>query len=221
MRSFIDLGADIVHAHHSHIPQGYEEYKGGLIFYGLGNFLFNPEKFKNYKNSNYVLLPEITVENGKIKNYSIKTLEAVSDKTGVNYIEADLTKYFETLNFAIKDEELMHSLWQEFSIDEYNNFYSKCFIKEHILSKNQNKRTFFKKFKEILHILTGDYSYLTKKLNFEGGFREIVAYHFFSCFSHSTAIETALGILTGEIEDLRNEKSKQLFNEFYKPVDKS
>ena len=35
----IDAGADIVHGHHSHIPQGYERYNGGFICYGLGNLL--------------------------------------------------------------------------------------------------------------------------------------------------------------------------------------
>jgi poly-gamma-glutamate synthesis protein (capsule biosynthesis protein) len=42
LRSFVDCGADIVHGHHSHIPQGYEVYQGKIIFYGLGNFLVNP-----------------------------------------------------------------------------------------------------------------------------------------------------------------------------------
>ena len=36
----IDFGVDIVIGHHSHTPGPVERYKGGLIFYSLGNFIF-------------------------------------------------------------------------------------------------------------------------------------------------------------------------------------
>lgn len=40
-RSAIDAGADLVLGHHAHILQKVEEYNGGLIAYGLGNFAFD------------------------------------------------------------------------------------------------------------------------------------------------------------------------------------
>lgn len=40
-RFFIDSGASVVVNHHQHCYSGYEEYNGGLIFYGLGNFCFD------------------------------------------------------------------------------------------------------------------------------------------------------------------------------------
>jgi len=39
---FIDSGARIILGHHTHVIQGIEEYKDGLIFYGLGNFIYDP-----------------------------------------------------------------------------------------------------------------------------------------------------------------------------------
>jgi hypothetical protein len=42
-RSFVDAGADLVWGHHSHVAQVFEQYKEGVIFYGLGNFGVNPE----------------------------------------------------------------------------------------------------------------------------------------------------------------------------------
>lgn len=39
-RAFIDAGASAVIGHHPHIVRGLEIYKGGLIAYSLGNFLF-------------------------------------------------------------------------------------------------------------------------------------------------------------------------------------
>lgn len=39
-REFIEMGADAVIASHPHTPQGWENYKGKMIFYSLGNFFF-------------------------------------------------------------------------------------------------------------------------------------------------------------------------------------
>ncbi len=41
MRSLVNAGADVVVGHHPHVPQGVEQYDGKLIFYSLGNFVFN------------------------------------------------------------------------------------------------------------------------------------------------------------------------------------
>jgi poly-gamma-glutamate synthesis protein (capsule biosynthesis protein) len=40
-RFSIDTGADLVIGHHAHVVQPVEEYNGGIIAYGLGNFLFD------------------------------------------------------------------------------------------------------------------------------------------------------------------------------------
>lgn len=39
-RNLIDAGATAVVGHHPHVPQGVEVYRGGVICYSLGNFLF-------------------------------------------------------------------------------------------------------------------------------------------------------------------------------------
>lgn len=36
----IDAGADVIIGHHPHVPRGVEVYKGKMIFYSLGNFIF-------------------------------------------------------------------------------------------------------------------------------------------------------------------------------------
>ena len=42
-RGFIDAGASAVVCHHPHVPQGWERYKQGVIFYSLGNLAWEPE----------------------------------------------------------------------------------------------------------------------------------------------------------------------------------
>lgn len=39
--NFCDRGANIIIGHHPHVVQGVEEYKNSLIFYSLGNFIFD------------------------------------------------------------------------------------------------------------------------------------------------------------------------------------
>lgn len=40
-RAAIDAGASLVLGHHAHVLQGWEQYRGGVIVYGLGNFVFD------------------------------------------------------------------------------------------------------------------------------------------------------------------------------------
>jgi poly-gamma-glutamate synthesis protein (capsule biosynthesis protein) len=46
-RALIDAGVDVVFGHHSHLLQSIERYKNGLIFYSLGNFVFDMWEPKN------------------------------------------------------------------------------------------------------------------------------------------------------------------------------
>ena len=43
-KNLIDCGVDLVIAHHPHVPQGWEVYKNNMIFYSLGNFIFDKGK---------------------------------------------------------------------------------------------------------------------------------------------------------------------------------
>ncbi|MBQ7624845.1 MAG: CapA family protein, partial [Clostridia bacterium] len=42
-RSYLDMGADIIVAHHPHVPQNYETVGDKAIFYSLGNFIFDTD----------------------------------------------------------------------------------------------------------------------------------------------------------------------------------
>lgn len=50
------LGADVVIGSHPHVPQGYEQHNGSLIFYSLGNFYFDSRKFPGNADSTYSVL---------------------------------------------------------------------------------------------------------------------------------------------------------------------
>ena len=67
-KHLVDLGVSAVIAHHPHVPQGWEEYKGAPIFYSLGNFVFDKGKGSLFPNSYCVLLK---VSANKDCNYQI------------------------------------------------------------------------------------------------------------------------------------------------------
>lgn len=52
----IEYGADIILGHHPHVLQGIERYKNGIIFYSLGNFVFDMNWNKRFQQSMLVKL---------------------------------------------------------------------------------------------------------------------------------------------------------------------
>jgi poly-gamma-glutamate synthesis protein (capsule biosynthesis protein) len=57
-RLSIDAGADMVLGHHPHVVQGMEIYKGKLICYSLGNFVFNPGSDQGH----YTILTRVALD---------------------------------------------------------------------------------------------------------------------------------------------------------------
>ena len=62
----IDAGANIVVGHHPHVSQEIETYKGGVIAYSLGNFIFDQAFSKD--TSEGLVLQVIIGEGGKVKD---------------------------------------------------------------------------------------------------------------------------------------------------------
>ena len=86
----IDAGADLILGHHAHILKGIEEYKGRVIFHGLGHFIFDvatlPQEFRSPlgvspglpyfvqpfnpgidPQAQWTIIAKCTIEGGKIK----------------------------------------------------------------------------------------------------------------------------------------------------------
>lgn len=69
----IDAGADIIIGHHTHIPQGIEEYNDGVIFYSLGNFAFW-QPFGYWTEHTFV--PEITLKTDNTFEYKLTAINS-------------------------------------------------------------------------------------------------------------------------------------------------
>lgn len=64
----IDAGAKIITGHHPHVTQPTESYHNGLIFYSLGNFVFDQPWSEETKKGN---IAKILFEGKEIKSYEI------------------------------------------------------------------------------------------------------------------------------------------------------
>ncbi|MBQ4609569.1 MAG: CapA family protein, partial [Clostridia bacterium] len=63
---YLELGADVVVAHHPHVPENYELFENGkAIFYSLGNFIFdtNYQRVHLYTDTGVLLKLMFTPEN--------------------------------------------------------------------------------------------------------------------------------------------------------------
>lgn len=119
-KKFINLGVDIIIGHHPHVPQGWEEYSGGLIFYSLGNFVFN---INNTSSSYESYVVSIELHENKKKTYSIIPIRFEN-----NMIEL-IDKDYNYLKEYIDNQEEYMKMVEKNVIDAYNKIYKKCYYK--------------------------------------------------------------------------------------------
>lgn len=125
---FVDTGADFVICHHTHVFSGYEEYNGGLIFYGLGNFLFDDPGFRNHAWNNGILV-QISIHEKEI-NYNVIPIRQSDKRPGVRLLPLEYQKEFENiiynLNKIIGDDKILNGSFFNFCFrkNTYNMYYS-------------------------------------------------------------------------------------------------
>lgn len=117
-RFFIDAGANIVVNHHQHCYSGFEKYNNGLIFYGLGNFIFpdsNPSTPRSW-NEGFILEVDI---NNEIIEFNIYPYIQCLSNYKINIMDETTQKVFyskiDHLNKVILNRELLekeNSIWR-------------------------------------------------------------------------------------------------------------
>lgn len=215
-KSFIDAGAKVVHGHHSHVPQGYERYCDGVIFFGMGNFAVDPDKWHDYPNGLWSLAAEIdlSIKPLRVRPFTLEIRHlSGSDKVLIEESSDEEfeshRQYLEICNLPLADDSLFESLWQEVSLRIYHRYganYMNFYNPLHNSGRCIQTRTGLSMIKRAL-LSKFTPSYRPSKHNY------LVWYHMIACESHRQMLTTALGILGGEIEDMRTEKSQQLVDQ--------
>lgn len=116
----IDLGADAVISHHTHSFSGFEIYNEKVIFYGLGNFLYDwPGKFNSDWNKGYVVRLLLSDK----LHFEIIPLKQNNEKPGVYHLNEEESSEFkiklDRLNNLIADDHKLESAFQEYCISVY------------------------------------------------------------------------------------------------------
>jgi len=104
----IDWGGDIILGHHPHVLQGIELYKGGLIAYSLGNFVFD----QNDENNNQSIILDIIIEDGRITGARAhpiyiydKHQPRIPDDSKKQYITDKIIRLSEALGTTVQKED--------------------------------------------------------------------------------------------------------------------
>jgi len=125
-RYIIDLGADVVFSHHTHAFSGYEIYNSKLIFYGLGNFIYDwPGKNKPCWYTGYNV--RLTLHN-KI-DFEIIPHQQVSGHPGIRQLSDEEKREFfseiDRLNQIIADDQILEEEFMKYCrsvFPMYNSF---------------------------------------------------------------------------------------------------
>ncbi len=99
-RVAVNAGAGIVIGHHPHILQAVEIYKESVIFYSLGNFVFDlaPDFFSQATRD--TLLVKLKISDGKVKEIILKPVY-INDKGNPEVVGKDSPKSSEILHTVI------------------------------------------------------------------------------------------------------------------------
>lgn len=214
-RALIDVGAHVVHGHHAHVPQGWEAYNGGVIFYGLGNFCVDPNKWRYKPNGLWSVCPKIEFDVGKVNfEPSLMQVREISGGIAVDSLsKSEMTSkldYLKACAEPLSNRLLLEALWQEFAIRKFTNTFSPWLGWQNIKLSAKFRRNLGAIARK-LGLRKSNPNALPKHLS-----NLLLRYHLFACESHYSAISTALALLSEEIPDLRNSESTKLFHAHYR-----
>lgn len=109
-RFLIDMGVSAVVGMHTHCPQGYEYYNGGLIVYSLGNLYFPNKNKESYSSWNMGYISVLKLYTDKVDMEILPYRYSILDD-GIHLLAGeDLSKfmnYIGEINEIISDEQKM------------------------------------------------------------------------------------------------------------------
>lgn len=111
---FLELGADIVVSHHPHVPMNYETVGEKIIFYSLGNFIFDTDYQRSQFNTDKGLLVKIKFTK---ERYDWEAIGIKVDRDRERIFRSNLPKIFE--NVQEEEYALLSPLAAKMMISAY------------------------------------------------------------------------------------------------------
>ena len=107
--NLIDAGADLILWGHSHIPWEFEIYNGKYIFYSLGNFIFDQDRWKRATGSEFNYFYDADLERNSVPTY-ISMLVWLNFQKHLLW-KVDIT--LEQIEFSSTTKGLFGQVWEE------------------------------------------------------------------------------------------------------------
>jgi len=122
-RELIDLGVDVIIGSHPHVVQGWEKYNDGLIFYSLGDFLW--QEAGSSFTPNKTIMVKIIID-GEVLSYEVIPVEIKENCIELNSDDASvkesLSAYCQTIDDS--QRENLIKIVDEFCCAQYINDFS-------------------------------------------------------------------------------------------------
>lgn len=124
---FVEAGADIVCNHHQHCFSGIEQYQGGMIFYGLGNFFFDDHRPVRQRSDiwNFGYMVSLNITKGEINASVIPYKQCVNDASTVLLDLNEKIQFeeeFSKFSSIINDDERLASTFNVMCKQQQRNF---------------------------------------------------------------------------------------------------
>jgi hypothetical protein len=214
-RAYIDAGADVVHGHHAHVPQGYEFYSGGIIFYGMGNLCVDPSKWLEHSNASWSIVATIEGCNrnlsASINPVSIQYKDSAiivghsPDKEAAQHL-----LYLQKCSQCLTSEDLLMGLWQETAMRTYERYYANWLG----FQKPGTPLGVRAQIRQLVKTVMEGRWVESEPKKGNPSQEDLLLWHvLFNCESHRDAISTALGLLGGELDDMRNHETRRFADE--------
>lgn len=213
----VDAGVDIIHGHHSHVPQGWERYGTGVIFYGLGNFVVDARQW-NGSNNCWSNVARVDLKDGLkvdfMRPYRIFMENGNAISAPIPESESgEMKDYMGAVNQQFENDAFCESVWQETSVRLYHKIYEQSLraasVETFRLTGHDRLRKLYFAAGDVIRAIIG-----RECPNERSRLYARVLYNYFNCESHMDMIRTALGVLTGSCVDLRDDRSRVLVERF-------
>ncbi|MDL5363595.1 CapA family protein [Halalkalicoccus sp. NIPERK01] len=192
LRRLSEVGADLVVAHHPHVPQGWERYEGTPIFYSLGNFLFN---HTSRPKAGWGLSLEVSFDGPTPASATLLVTEETDD--GVDLLDdgsrrEERLAHLHRLSELMADPDEYAAHWQELAVRIFNQRYAGWLRR----AAGGNPVTLVRQPRE----------HLTQDGLWDGDARQdelLTLLNVIRNSSHRSVMETALAVETGTVPDRR------------------
>ena len=114
------LGADIIVCHHPHVPMNYEMFGEKILFYSLGNFIYDTDYQRAQINTDIGVVLKIYVFPDKYKDYTEKDWkDDFLNPNRLYRLENELQDLRLIYEIALQEE---NKAWQDSKLDKVINY---------------------------------------------------------------------------------------------------